>query len=92
MCQRKENEPVMSYWFRQLVEKPTPFIALCCMAAAVYVYNDMQRSNDRNSELQLQTAETLGKVSSQLDLINTRLEHLEREHEAARTSPRSGGL
>lgn len=92
MCQRKENEPIASFWFRQLVEKPTPFIALCCMAAAVYVYNDMQRSNDRNADLQLQTAETLGKVSSQLEIINSRLEHLEREHEAARSTNRNAGL
>ena len=80
MCQRKENEPLMVYWFRQLVEKPTPFIALCCMCGMVYLYNDAQVEKSNNAQLQLKTVEALSNVTSQMQIINSQLADLKQFH------------
>lgn len=80
MCQRKENEPLMVYWFRQLVEKPTPFIALCCMGGMVYLYNDSQTERNKNAEVQLRTVETLNSVAAQMQIINSQLADLKQFH------------
>lgn len=70
----------MVFWFRQLVEKPTPFIALCCMVGMVYLYNDLQGARDRNAEMQLRTAEMLDSVSAQMLVINQQLADLKQFH------------
>lgn len=80
MCQRKENEPLMVYWFRQLVEKPTPFITLCCMGGMVYLYNDAQVEKSNNAQLQLKTVEALSNVTSQMQIINSQLADLKQFH------------
>lgn len=80
MCERKDNEPLMVYWFRQLVEKPTPFIALCCMGGMVYLYNDVQSARNRNAEVQLRTVETLNSVTAQMQVINQQLADLKQFH------------
>lgn len=84
MCQRKDNEPLMVYWFRQLVEKPTPFIALCCMGGMVYLYQDMQEQMHRNEEMQLKTAEALSGVTAQMLVINSQLADLKQFHREER--------
>lgn len=80
MCVRKDNEPLMVYWFRQLVEKPTPFIALCCMGGMVYLYSDLQAQMDRNEEVQLKTVEALAGVTAQMLVINQQLADLKQFH------------
>ena len=80
MCQRKDNEPLMVFWFRQLVERPTPFIALCCMGAVCYLYSDMQKQMHRNEEMQLKTAEALAGVTAQMLVINSQLADLKQFH------------
>ena len=81
MCvERRENEPLMAYWFRQLVERPTPFIALCCMGGMVYLYQDAQEERNRNAEVQLRTVETLNSVAAQMQIINSQLADLKQFH------------
>lgn len=80
MCQRKENEPLMVYWFRQLVEKPTPFVAMCCIGGIVYMYQDMQATRNRNAEVQLRTVQTLDSVTAQMLVINQQLADLKQFH------------
>lgn len=70
----------MVYWFRQLVEKPTPFIALCCMCGMVYLYNDAQVEKSNNAQLQLKTVEALSNVTSQMQIINSQLADLKQFH------------
>lgn len=84
MCVRKDNEPLMVFWFRQLVEKPTPFIALCCMGGMVYLYQDMQAQMHRNEEMQLKTAEALSGVTAQMLVINSQLADLKQFHREER--------
>lgn len=80
MCTRKDNELLLAYWFRQLVEKPTPFIAMCCIMGMVYLYQDMQSTRDRLSEIQLKTVETLDSVTAQMLVINQQLADLKQFH------------
>ena len=70
----------MVYWFRQLVERPTPVVALCCMGGMVYLYHDMQEQMRRNEEVQLRTAEALTGVTSQMLVINQQLADLKQFH------------
>lgn len=70
----------MVFWFRQLVEKPTPFIALCCMGGMVYLYHDAQEERNRNAEVQLRTVETLNSVAGQMQIINSQLADLKQFH------------
>lgn len=84
MCVRKENEPLVAFWFRQLVEKPTPFIALCCMGAVCYLYSDLQGQNHRAEEIQLKTAEALAGVTAQMQIINSQLADLKAFHREER--------
>jgi hypothetical protein len=77
MCQRKENEPMMVYLLRYLVEQPRAILACVGMVAAGYMYFDLMafvRENTAN----------MRDVAVQLREVNTRLLHLEREHEAQR--------
>lgn len=74
----------MVYWFRQLVEKPTPVIALCCMCGMVYLYQDMQAQMHRNEEMQLKTAEALAGVTAQMLVINSQLADLKQFHREER--------
>ena len=74
----------MAFWFRQLVEKPTPFIAACCMGGMVYLYNDVQEARNRNAEVQLRTVETLNSVTAQMQIINSQLADLKAFHREER--------
>lgn len=70
----------MVYWFRQLVEKPTPFVAMCCIGGIVYMYQDMQATRNRNAEVQLRTVQTLDAVTAQMLVINQQLADLKQFH------------
>lgn len=70
----------MVYWFRQLVEKPTPFVAMCCIGGIVYMYQDMQATRNRNAEVQLRTVQTLDSVTAQMLVINQQLADLKQFH------------
>lgn len=84
MCVRKDNEPLMVFWFRQLVERPTPFIALCCIAGMVYLYQDVQAEKSNNAQLQLKTVEALASVTAQMQIINSQLADLKQFHREER--------
>ena len=86
MSIRKENEPLMVFWFRQLVEQPTPFITMCCMVGIVYVYQDLQAARERNAEVQLRTVQTLDSVTAQMLVINQQLADLKQYHLEERKS------
>ncbi|MBR5887658.1 MAG: hypothetical protein IKZ07_05555 [Akkermansia sp.] len=97
MCARADKEPLMQYWFRQFKEEPLRVLILATMAAMVYLYQDgktaqeQARQDDKAQNaalmesIQAQTKAFMD-VSAQLQLINNRLEHLEREHENMRPS------
>lgn len=79
MCKRKENEPMLAYVLRYLAEQPRAILAAVGLFAAGYMYFDLMAFVRENTEVQRQS-------TAQLQEINVRLAHLEREHESARNS------
>ena len=77
MCQRKENEPWLLYLLRYFVEEPKAVMALVGFCAAAYMYFDLMSFVRENTAVQRENVK-------QLQEVNVRLLHLEREHEYAR--------
>lgn len=86
----------MTFWLRQFKEEPLRVLILLTMGAMVYMYQDGQRQQGlyredmkaQNAALIDQmktTTEVLSKMEVRLGSCDNRLQHLEREHEAART-------
>lgn len=87
----------MVYWFRQFKEAPLPVLTFGAMIGMIFLWNDAKNESKLHREymkeqnaLQVQCIKeqtaAFTKVSSELQLISSRLEHLEREHELARKS------
>ncbi len=77
MCKRNEGEALVPYILRYIQEQPRVVMAFVAMACAIGIYVDMRNFVDKHMD-------TLGEMTAELKSINNRLEHLEREHEAAR--------
>lgn len=95
MCERAKEEPLVAYWFRQFKEEPLRVMIVFTTAAMVWLYQDgnsrweqyRQDMREQQSLLVQQitkTTEVLHKVEERLSSCDNRLQHLEREHEAAR--------
>ena len=95
MCERAKEEPLVAYWFRQFKEEPLRVMIVFTTAAMVWLYQDgnarweqyRQDMREQQSLLVQQitkTTEVLHKVEYRLSSCDNRLQHLEREHEAAR--------
>ena len=95
MCERAKNEPLLQYWFRQFKEEPLSVLIFAALAALCYLYTDNQERQDEYRQdsksanealvLQLQAStQVMYEIKVQLETLNTRVGHLEREHEQAR--------
>lgn len=95
MCERAKEEPLVAYWFRQFKEEPLRVMIVFTTAAMVWLYQDgntrweQYRQDMREQQTLLvqqisKTTEVLHKVEERLSSCDNRLQHLEREHEAAR--------
>lgn len=84
MCERQENEPMMVYLLRYVVEQPRAILALIGFIAAGYMYFDLMAFVRENTASMRDIGEQVRTMSEQVREANTRLQHLEREHEAAR--------
>lgn len=95
MCERAKDEPLMQYWFRQFKEEPLRVLIFGTLAAMCWLYLDGQNlqeeyradAKESNAALVEQikiSTQVMGEIKAQLILLNGRVEHLEREHEAAR--------
>lgn len=81
MCKRVEGEKILPYLLRYIQEQPRVVMAFIAMACALGMYMDMRAFVDKHMD-------TLQNVTAELKEMNTRLEHLEREHEFARSAPK----
>jgi hypothetical protein len=97
MCERAKDEPLMQYWFRQFKEEPLRVLIFGAMVALCYLYHDNQCRQDEYREdakaanealvCQLQAStKVMYEIKIQLETLNTRVGHLEREHEQARSN------
>jgi sensor domain CHASE-containing protein len=95
MCERAKDEPLMHYWFRQFKEEPLRVLIFAALAALCYLYTENQERQDEyradakaaNEALVLQlqaSTQVMYEIKVQLETLNTRVGHLEREHEQAR--------
>ena len=95
MCERAKEEPLVAYWFRQFKEEPLRVMIVFTTAAMVWLYQDgntrweQYRQDMREQQALLveqitKTTAVLHKVEERLSSCDNRLQHLEREHEAAR--------
>ena len=95
MCERAKNEPLIQYWFRQFKEEPLRVMICAAIFALCFLYRDGQVRQDEYREdakaanealvLQLQAStQVMHEMKVQLETLNTRVGHLEREHEVAR--------
>lgn len=97
MCEREKSEPLLAYWFRQFKEEPLRVGIFAAMVALCFLYRDGQTRQDEYRQdskaanealvLQLQAStQVMYEMKVQLETLNTRVGHLEREHEQARNS------
>lgn len=77
MCERKENEPMVVYLLRYVAEQPRALMALIGFLAAAYMYMDLM-------SFVRESTDNMRVVGAKLEIAITKLEHLEREHEADR--------
>lgn len=77
MCDKRPDEPMVAYLLRYLVEQPRAILACIGLVAAGYMYFDLMTFVRESTSVQRD-------IGVQLREINTRLQHLEREHECAR--------
>lgn len=95
MCERAKDEPLLSFWFRQFKEEPLRVLIFGAIVGLCFLYRDGQLRQDEYrqdakaanaaliSQLQAST-QVMYEMKTQLETLNTRVGHLEREHEQAR--------
>lgn len=97
MCSRRDGEPLVAYWFRAFREEPLPVLTFGSLIAVIFLWTDAKQESELHREymreqnaLQVQCireqTSSFEKVSARLQLIDSRLEHLEREHEKGWTT------
>lgn len=95
MCERAKDEPLLRFWFRQFKEEPLRVLICGAIFALCYLYHDGQKRQDEyradakaaNEALVQQLQASTGvmhEMKVQLETLNTRVGHLEREHEISR--------
>jgi hypothetical protein len=73
MCEKKPNENVIVFFFRQLAEKPLEVVCTLAIGGLVFLYSDMREF------MQSQTA-AFNEFTTTLKEQNLRLQHLEEYH------------
>lgn len=73
MCQKKPNENVIVYFFRQLAEKPLEVVCTLAIVGMVFLYSDLREF------MQSQTA-AFQEFTVSLKEQNLRIQHLEEYH------------
>lgn len=81
MCERKENEAWYVYLLRYVQEQPRVVLAFIGLAAAVWLYMDMQALIRSHAEVNERMIGAIQKLTEEVHINTVRLEHLEREHE-----------
>ena len=84
MCERKQNEAWYVYLLRYIQEQPRVVLATIGLAAACWLYVDMQELIRSHAEVNSRMITAIEKLSEEVRVNSVRLEHLEREHENIR--------
>lgn len=73
MCKRETGEPLYSYMWRQVCEKPQMVLACIGLVAAGFLYHDLRQL------MQSQTATNV-QIAQELRELNVRVQNLELKH------------
>lgn len=73
MCKREPGEPLCSYMWRQVCEKPQMVLACIGLVAAGFLYHDLRQL------MQSQTATNV-QIAQELRELNVRVQNLELKH------------
>ena len=73
MCKREPGEPLYSYAWRQVCEKPQMVLAVIGLVAAGFLYHDLR------DLMQSQTMTNL-QIAKELRELNVRVQNLERKN------------
>lgn len=88
MCERAKDEPLVQYWFRQFKEEPLRVMIVATTGAMVWLYQDgntrWEQYRDDMKEQNAVLVEHVRTTAEVLSVMETRLGHLEREHEMDR--------
>lgn len=75
MCKREPGEPLYSYAWRQLCEKPQMVLACIGLVAAGFLYHDLRN-------LMLSQTQTNLQIAQELRELNIRVQNLELKSKA----------
>lgn len=95
MCERAKDEPLVKFWWRQYAEDPAKALGFGSVVALCLVYyNGEQKAMEHREDMREQQAALISQMKSteaamreiavKLSSCDTRLQHVEREVEAAR--------
>lgn len=70
MCKREPGEPLYSYMWRQLCEKPQMVLAVIGLVAAGFLYHDLRELMQSQTETNLQ-------IAREMREMNVRMQNLE---------------
>lgn len=73
MCKREPGEPLWSFMWRQLCEKPQMVLAFVGLVAAGFLYHDLRELMQSQTETNLQIAQELRE-------LNIRVSNLENKY------------
>ena len=92
---RRDGENLVLYWFRQFKTEPLPVMSFGSLICVIFLWNDAKNESEMHREymreqntLQVQCikeqTQAFSEVSSKLQMIDARLDHIEREQERNR--------
>ena len=73
------NSSEAKYWFKQLVEHPSSFMALVCMIGLFYIYTDFKEMLQAQHKDTMQTVVALEKLTEEVRVNSVELAHLQQE-------------
>ena len=73
------NSEGMKFWFKQLVEHPSSFMALMCMIGLGYIYTDFKEMLQSQHRDTMQTVVAIEKLTEEVRVNSLELAHLQQE-------------
>ena len=76
---KETNDSSMKYWFKQLVERPSSFVALVCIIAVSVIYNDYKGMKQTQMEINIKTVVAIEKLTEEVRVNSVEIAHLQHE-------------
>lgn len=73
------NSTGTKFWFKQLVEHPSSFMAMVCMLGLAYIYTDFKEMLQSQHKDTMQTVVAIEKLTEEVRVNSVELAHLQQE-------------